>query len=949
MAIRNLPTISYPRALAVTGALWLGIVVAAVAMASPASAHPYFLHSVPSPSSVVPPGLAQIEITYTEGLDLSYCKVTLVAPDGTTIPTQQLSASGGSELVVAPAQPLQTSGTYAVEWTAVGQDGHTIFGEFPLSVGHVSSNPDVVAGVGPSTGSTAHQSVLDEVLRAILPAATVLLSGLLLLAPTMSDVVATEGDDRRRALIGRRLVRVRWSAWGVLVVDVAILSRRALGPGGVHAFVTSDIGRLLLAQLVLAGVAALVLFDDGALGRGQRPEALRRWGGALVAAGLILDLADSGHGGAAPTSRHALSLIVYAVHLTAVSVWIGAIAALVIPVSRAGVSTQLVDRGQRLRGLVGISMLAVLGTGIATTAWGLRSFGELIHTAYGGIITTKIALFAVMVLIGAAAAFAARRHARRLVLAEAGAATVVLVLAGILGQLPQPIDIPLSSQVYASAVGLPVQVDSVANNLLVGVVSPGVVGQNTIVVQLDTSDENDFLQPVAGVVGVTVRVSCGCATPARQVVLRPSAGTSWWTGQTDLPVATTWSLNAEVQQADPPHAPAPGPIAVALSAQVLPADLPHQVVIGAAADLSGPEGQACQDEIVGLQTALVDANTQGFDHGDLLRVVTVDTHASVGAAMKRLQVLRPAVVIPCGDPSTVDAVVAEARQWHVPVVAPVLPSATVAGVWSLSPNWTSEGRAIADQAQQQGASTLTVISGTNPIDREELAGATAELDRLGISYRVLGISSDPDAEANEVISAGSDAVVTLADPTEILPLVKALSNISASTGWQPSRGILASDQLMDTDFINDAGQLTRVGAFEFASDTDPFDPLSQYYAQRLLALFPGVRPTFQGLHGYDAAWIIARALADGGGHPSAATLSHIFATRFASFSAGSYRGGWTVAGGGATQVAFFRSTYINPMAMPSYVSAGGSVALAHEGTFLDTGGFEQVTPFRSLP
>jgi methionine-rich copper-binding protein CopC/putative copper export protein len=747
--------------LAVTGALWLGIVVAAVALAGPASAHPYFLHSVPSPSSVVPPGLAQIEITYTEGLDLPYCKVTLVGPDGTTIPTQQLSASGGSELVVAPAQPLQTSGTYAVEWTAVGQDGHTIFGEFPLSVGHVSSNPDVVAGVGPSTGSTAHQSVLDEVLRAILPAATVLLSGLLLLAPTMSDVVATEGDDRRRALIGRRLVRVRWSAWGVLVVDVAILSRRALGPGGVHAFVTSDIGRLLLAQLVLAGVAALVLFDDGALGREDSAhEALRRWGGALVAAGLIVDLADSGHGGAAPTSRHALSLIVYAVHLTAVSVWIGAIAALVIPVSRAGVSTQLVDRGQRLRGLVGISMLAVLGTGIATTAWGLRSFGELIHTAYGGIITTKIALFAVMVVIGAGAAFAARRHARRLVLAEAGAATVVLVLAGILGQLPQPIDIPLASQVYASAVGLPVQVDSVANNLLVGVVSPGVVGQNTIVVQLDRSDENDFLQPVAGVAGITVRVSCGCAAPARQVVLHPSVGTSWWTGQTDLSVATTWSLNAEVQQADPPHAPAPGHVAVTMSAQVLPANLPHQVVIGAAADLSGPEGQACQDEIVGLQTALVDANTQGFDHGDLLRVVTVDTHAGVTAAMKKLQVLHPAVVIPCGEPSNVDAVVAEARQWHVPVVAPVLPSATVAGIWSLSPNWTSEGRVDRRPSPATGGvdghgDQLAPIRSTAKSWRAPLRSSS----RLGIRYRVLGISSDPGAEANAVISAGSDAVV----------------------------------------------------------------------------------------------------------------------------------------------------------------------------------------------
>jgi methionine-rich copper-binding protein CopC/putative copper export protein/ABC-type branched-subunit amino acid transport system substrate-binding protein len=935
--------------LASIGAVWLALAAAMVALAGAASAHPYFLHSSPAPSAVVSAGLSQIDISYTESLDLAYCKVSLIAPDGTSIPTRQLSGSGGSELEVAPQNPLEKDGTYAVEWTAVGSDGHTVFGTFPLSIGHVSSNPDVVAGSGPNSGSTGHTSVVDEVLRAILPAATVILAGLLLLAPTLADVIATEGDETRRALVGRRLVRTEWWTWGVLLADVALLSLRAFGPGGWTAFVHSNIGRLLVAQLILVVVAALVLADNGAIRQGGRPGRVRRVLGVLSALGLALALADSGHGGSAPSSRHVTALVVYAVHLTAVALWIGAIAALVIPLARSEVGNQLYERARHLRGLVAVAMVAVLGTGLATTAWGLRSFGELVHTAYGGIITTKIVLFATMLALGVAAIIVGRRLGRRLVVMEASVAGVVLVLAGILGQLPQPIDFPLASEVYASEMGLPVQVDSATNSdLLVGMVSPAIVGENTIVAQLDSSDINDFLQPVTAVDAMTVRVSCGCNAADQLVVLHRSPGSLWWTGQTDLPVATTWSINAVVDQADPPSAPAPAPLAISMSAQVLPAHLPHQVVIGAVADLSGPVGQACQDEIVGMQTALYGANDQGYDHGDPVRVVTVDADSGVTQALASLRALHPEVVVPCGSTVTDTATVAAAKAWGVPVVAPVMPATTLPGIWTLSPSWTVEGQQLAQQAQQQGASTVTVVCGTNPIDRAELAAVTPVLARDGISYKVLPITSNAVSQANEVIGLNADAVITLAAPNEILPLIDALSNISASTGWQPSRGILASAQLMDTDFINDAGQLTRVGAMEFASDIDPFDPLSQYYASQLLDLFPGIRPTFQGLHGYDAAEIIARALDIGGGHPSTTDLTSILATHFRTITAGSYRGSWGPTGGGATALAFFRSTYINPMALPSFTPAG-SQALAHEGTFLDTGGFEQVTPFRSVP
>jgi hypothetical protein len=152
---------------------------------------------------------------------------------------------------------------------------------------------------------------------------------------------------------------------------------------------------------------------------------------------------------------------------------------------------------------------------------------------------------------------------------------------------------------------------------------------------------------------------------------------------------------------------------------------------------------------------------------------------------------------------------------------------------------------------------------------------------------------------------------------------------------------------MSTDFINGVGALARIGGIEFASDINPFDPVSQYYAKRLRALSPGIRPTFDGLHGYQAGLAIAQALKDGGGTPSAARISALLGANFAQFTVGSYRLSWHPQGGTSSSLAFFRSTYVNPMAMPA-IAPGGAQSLAHEGTFLDAGGFEQVTPFREV-
>jgi hypothetical protein len=101
------------------------------------------------------------------------------------------------------------------------------------------------------------------------------------------------------------------------------------------------------------------------------------------------------------------------------------------------------------------------------------------------------------------------------------------------------------------------------------------------------------------------------------------------------------------------------------------------------------------------------------------------------------------------------------------------------------------------------------------------------------------------------------------------------------------------------------------------------------------------------VEGYNAGLTITEALRLGGGDPSPTALAHIFSTKFKNFASGSYRASWNAQGGSASQFAFFRPTYVNPLALPANTPAGAQ-AMTHEGTFLDTGGFEQVSPFRDL-
>jgi ABC-type branched-subunit amino acid transport system substrate-binding protein len=483
-----------------------------------------------------------------------------------------------------------------------------------------------------------------------------------------------------------------------------------------------------------------------------------------------------------------------------------------------------------------------------------------------------------------------------------------------------------------------------ADDLDVATLAPGIVGRNTLVVEVGQADQQDFLSPASNVHSVSATVSCGCGAPDQHLNLYPTGDGAAWTGDVTLSTPASWLVTATVQRGTA------RPEKLQLAERVDPAQLPHQVVVGVPAGFSGASGETCRDQVLGLQTALADVNSTAGDHGDLLRVVAVDLHDGVPAALSRLQSLGARMMaLPCGTPGQVSALTAGAKARGLPVVLGSSATDSVSdGVWSTQPSWRAEGAAIGAQAVKQLATTVTAVSGPTAIDRAELSGLRSSLANSHVRLHVTGFPRYPDSYVDALARQHADVVAVLGDRTEATPLVHAFSAINNADGWTPSHGILASAQLMSTDFINDAGTITRLGGIEFASDINPFDPVAQYYAQRLRTLSPGLRPSFDGLDGYEAGVTIAEAMRDGGGSPTAAQLNTLFGERFHEFAVGSYQLGWARDGGTSTSLAFFRSTYINPMAMPSN-TPGGASALAHEGTFLDSGGFEQVAPFRRLP
>ena len=416
-------------ALALLAGLWLLVTGPA------AAAHGVLQSSEPAGGSSLERAPAAVTLRFSERPDPRLSTVRVLDSGGRVVAGGPAQPVAGRPLELrVPAAGLPPGG-YTVTWRIVSAvDGHRTDGVFGFGVGAAGAPQlppsQAVAEVrtGPALGplAVAGRWAWYWGLTLLVGAAA---TGLLVFGGRL--------PGRPVPLLGLALAA---AAGGLVAMTAAAGADAGVSLASVLGSTTG--GWLLWRAAMLAAAGAAV---GWLLARpGARGPLLAV--GAAAGAGMLVH-ALAGHA-AGPSSLRALNLLAQWAHLLAVGVWIGGLAWLLAGLWRhagAGSTREVVVRFSKL---AGISLAAVVATGVARTVDELGGWGRLLDSGFGRALDLKLVLFAGLVGLGALNRYRLvplfegdpRRRAvgrlRRSVGGELGLAAAVLAAAALLSQLP---------------------------------------------------------------------------------------------------------------------------------------------------------------------------------------------------------------------------------------------------------------------------------------------------------------------------------------------------------------------------------------------------------------------------------------------------------------------------------------------------------------------------------
>jgi copper transport protein len=353
-----------------------------------AAAHALLLFSDPAPDALLETPPAAITLTFSERVSPAGNGINVFSPSGRQVAAP--ARAGGRTLVAAVRSG--EIGTYVVTWQVLAADTHPSRGAFRFTVGRPSPNPYASLLSGGEIGTATPQGFALQVLARWMHFFGVALTfGVIIYQCLLSP------ERRLRRLVNGGLALLIAAEPVALVAQLASLSFDGATALDVMA---SGFGRLLGLRLAVALLLWAVLALDAF------------W--PVLALGAVMALIDGGTAHAIPALPGA-GLVLSAVHVAAMTLWVGGLAGLVyVPKHRAP------------RWVLGAFALTA-GTGLllALAHVGLPPFRA---TDYGWALVVKVGVVGIALAI----ALLGRRRA------ELGVVALILAAAAVLLSLPPP-------------------------------------------------------------------------------------------------------------------------------------------------------------------------------------------------------------------------------------------------------------------------------------------------------------------------------------------------------------------------------------------------------------------------------------------------------------------------------------------------------------------------------
>ncbi|MEX6508235.1 copper homeostasis periplasmic binding protein CopC [Jiella sp. M17.18] len=109
--------------------------VASTLLAAPAFAHAHLKFATPAQDATLEMPPSQLDLTFTEGLNLSFTGVILTGPHKKVMATGRERFAPGTDTTLAvPIIDQLEAGTYTVQWHALSTDGHKSSGSYRFTV-----------------------------------------------------------------------------------------------------------------------------------------------------------------------------------------------------------------------------------------------------------------------------------------------------------------------------------------------------------------------------------------------------------------------------------------------------------------------------------------------------------------------------------------------------------------------------------------------------------------------------------------------------------------------------------------------------------------------------------------------------------------------------------------------------------------------------------------------
>ncbi|MBK5288149.1 MAG: copper resistance protein CopC [Acidimicrobiia bacterium] len=374
--------------------------VALLLLGSPASAHADLTSSSPVPGATLQSSPKAVTLSFTEAVSVRRDAIRVLDSGRNELAVGAPTHPGGRDATVRSSLPRLKDGLYVVVWHATSADAHPVSGSFTFSVG--AANVSGAAADRLAKDALATETGDRSVGIAYGVSRFGVFVGLasLLGAGTFVVLLWPAGRQHRRvrSLLTASLVVTAASTVLGFLLEGPYTSAGTLGDifgsGQVSAVWDTRFGKVWIARLILLVVAGWLV-----RGMVRRSGPLPAWWLSTAAATGVLLAATPGLSGHGSTGRWVvLALTADVSHVTAMAVWLGGLATLVMARSDGDAYPRV---AARFSGVAFGAVVVLVVTGSFQAIRQLETISALWDSDYGRILLIKLIAFATLLGIAA--------------------------------------------------------------------------------------------------------------------------------------------------------------------------------------------------------------------------------------------------------------------------------------------------------------------------------------------------------------------------------------------------------------------------------------------------------------------------------------------------------------------------------------------------------------------